>query len=114
MLDHHQSEVNLPNAHSIINPNRIDDKSNLKYLCAAGVTFMFLVELNKNLRLSNWFDNNKINEPNLLEYLDLVAMGTICDVVPLVGLNRAIVTQGLKILKTKKIWDLKHLLIFVI
>ena len=114
VLDHHQSEVNLPNAHSIINPNRIDDKSNLKYLCAAGVTFMFLVELNKNLRLSNWFDNNKINEPNLLEYLDLVAMGTICDVVPLVGLNRAIVTQGLKILKTKKIWDLKHLLIFVI
>ena len=110
VLDHHQSEVNLPNAHSIINPNRIDDKSNLKYLCAAGVTFMFLVELNKNLRLSNWFDNNKINEPNLLEYLDLVAMGTICDVVPLVGLNRAIVTQGLKILKTKKNLGLKTLI----
>ena len=110
VLDHHQSEVNLPNAHSIINPNRIDDKSNLKYLCAAGVTFMFLVELNKNLRLSNWFDTNKINEPNLLEYLDLVAMGTICDVVPLVGLNRAIVTQGLKILKTKKNLGLKTLI----
>ncbi len=110
VLDHHQSEVSLPSAHSIINPNRIDDKSNLKYLCAAGVTFMFLVELNKNLRLLNWFENNSFNEPNLLEYLDLVAMGTICDVVPLIGLNRAIVSQGLKILKTKKNLGLKTLI----
>ena len=48
VLDHHQSEINLPNAHSIVNPNRLDDKSDLKYLCAAGVTFMFLVALNKD------------------------------------------------------------------
>ena len=47
-LDHHQSEINLPKAFSIVNPNRLDDKSNLQYLCAAGVTFMFLVSLNKN------------------------------------------------------------------
>ena len=110
VLDHHQSEINLPNAHSIVNPNRIDDKSNLKYLCAAGVTFMFLVGLNKELRSINWFQNKNIAEPNLIEYLDLVTLGTICDVVPLIGLNRAIVTQGLKILKTKKNLGLKTLL----
>ena len=109
VLDHHQSEINLPKAYSIVNPNRLDDKSDLKYLCAAGVTFMFLVALNKELRLSNWFNKKKIIEPNLLEYLDLVALGTICDVVPLIGLNRAIVSQGLKILKLKKNLGLKTL-----
>ncbi len=110
VLDHHQSEVNLPNAHSIVNPNRFDDKSDLKYLCAAGVTFMFLVALNKELRSTNWFKDKKIDEPNLIEYLDLVTLGTVCDVVPLIGLNRAIVAQGLKILKTKKNLGLKTLL----
>ncbi len=110
VLDHHQSEINLPNAHSIVNPNRFDDKSDLKYLCAAGVVFMFLVALNKELRLVNWFKNENIVEPNLIEYLDLVTLGTVCDVVPLIGLNRAIVAQGLKILKTKKNLGLKTLL----
>ena len=103
VLDHHQSEINLPNAHSIVNPNRLDDNSDLKYLCAAGVTFMFLVALNKELRSTNWFKNKNIEEPNLIDYLDLVTLGTVCDVVPLIGLNRAIVAQGLKILKLKKI-----------
>ena len=109
VLDHHQSEINLPKAHSIVNPNRLDDKSDLKYLCAAGVTFMFLISLSRELRLNNWFIKSKITEPNLLEYLDLVALGTVCDVVPLVGLNRAIVSQGLKILKLKKNLGLKTL-----
>ena len=103
VLDHHQSEIKLPKAYSVINPNRFDDNSNLNYLCAAGVCFMTLVSLNTNLRNSNWFIKNKINEPNLLEFLDLVSLGTICDVVPLIGLNRAIVKQGLKILNKKKI-----------
>ena len=102
VLDHHQSEIKLPKAYSVINPNRFDDNSNLNYLCAAGVCFMTLVSLNTNLRNSNWFIKNKINEPNLLEFLDLVSLGTICDVVPLIGLNRAIVKQGLKILNKKK------------
>ena len=109
VLDHHQSEINLPKAHSVVNPNRLDDKSDLKYLCAAGVTFMFLISLNKELRSTNWFMKSKISEPNLLEYLDLVALGTVCDVVPLIGLNRAIVSQGLKILKSKKNLGLKTL-----
>ena len=110
VLDHHQSEINLPNAYSVINPNRIDDKSNLQYLCAAGVAFMFLVSINKHLRLNDWFNKNSIEEPNLINYLDLVSLGTVCDVVPLIGLNRAIVKQGLKILKAKKNLGLKTLL----
>ena len=110
VIDHHQSEVNLPRAFSIINPNRLDDKSNLQYLCAAGVSFMFLVSLNRSLRSKNWFNNKNINEPNLIDYLDLVSLGTVCDVVPLVGLNRAIVKQGLKVIKSKKNLGLKTLL----
>ena len=80
VLDHHQSEVKLPNAFSVVNPNRLDDKSNLQYLCAAGVSFMFLVSLNRELRNKNWFKENNVKEPNLIEYLDLVSLGTVCDV----------------------------------
>ena len=109
VLDHHQSEIKLPDAYSIINPNRFDDKSNLQHLCAAGVSFMFLVSLNKYLRSKNWFEINSLKEPNLLEFLDLVSLGTVCDVVPLKGLNRAIVKQGLKVLKAKKNLGLKTL-----
>ena len=110
VLDHHQSEINLPKAFSVINPNRLDDKSNLQYLCAAGVTFMFLVSINRDLRIKKWFKKNNKIEPDLINYLDLVSLGTVCDVVPLIGLNRAIVKQGLKILKFKKNLGLKTLL----
>ncbi len=101
VLDHHQSELKLPDAFSVVNPNRYDDKSKLNYLCAAGVCFMFLIALNKKLRDDKWFVKNKISEPQLMNYLDLVSLGTVCDVVPLVGLNRAIVSQGLEILKKR-------------
>ncbi len=109
VIDHHQSEVNLPKAYSVVNPNRFDEKSNLQYLCASGVTFLFLVSLNKYLRLSKWFEENSLKEPNLLDYLDLVSLGTVCDVVPLIGLNRAMVKQGLKVMKFKKNLGLKTL-----
>jgi single-stranded-DNA-specific exonuclease len=110
ILDHHQSETKLPSAHSIINPNRFDDRSELNYLCAAGVCFMFLVALNKRLRDQSWFLNNSIIEPDLMNTLDLVSLGTVCDVVPLIGLNRAIVHQGLRVLKRKKNLGLKTLI----
>jgi len=110
ILDHHQSEIKLPAAHAIVNPNRFDDRSELNYLCAAGVCFMFLVALNKRLRDQNWFLNNSIKEPDLMNILDLVSLGTVCDVVPLVGLNRAFVYQGLKVLKKKKNLGLKTLI----
>ena len=66
VLDHHQSDTKLPKACAIVNPNRYDEKSELNYLCAAGVCFLFLVALNKKLREENWFRNNKINEPDIL------------------------------------------------
>jgi len=110
ILDHHQSEIKLPAAHSIVNPNRYDDRSELNYLCAAGVCFMFLVALNKKLRDQNWFLSNSIREPNLMNILDLVSLGTVCDVVPLVGINRAFVRQGLKVLKKKDNLGLKTLI----
>jgi len=109
VLDHHQSDLKLPNALAIVNPNRFDDTSKLNYLCAAGVCFMFLVALNKKLRDENWFSMEKIKEPNILNFLDLVSLGTVCDVVPLVNLNRAIVTQGLKVLKKRSNLGLKTL-----
>jgi single-stranded-DNA-specific exonuclease len=110
VLDHHQSGVKLPNAFSVVNPNRIDDKSELNYLCASGVCFMFLVALNRELREQNWFKKSDNTEPNLINYLDLVSLGTVCDVVPLIGINRGIVKQGLKVLKSKKNLGLKTLI----
>ncbi len=109
VLDHHQSEIKLPSAFSIVNPNRFDDNSKLNYLCAAGVCFMFLVALNKKLRENEWFKKNNLPEPNLINYLDLVSLGTVCDVVPLIGLNRAIVSQGLEVMKKKNNLGLKTL-----
>ena len=109
VLDHHQSEINLPEACAIVNPNRFDDTSGLNYLCAAGVCFVFLVGLNKKLRDKNWFKTNNIIEPNILNFLDLVSLGTVCDVVPLVDLNRAIVKQGLKIIKNRTNLGIKTL-----
>ena len=109
VLDHHQSDIKLPEACAIVNPNRYDDSSNLDYLCASGVCFVFLIALNKKLRDEDWFNKNKINEPDLLNLLDLVSLGTVCDVVPLIGLNRAIVKQGLKIIKKRSNLGLKTL-----
>ena len=110
VLDHHQSEIKLPKAYSIINPNQLEDRSNLQFLCAAGVSFMFLISLNRELRKKKWFNQKDLIEPDLINYLDLVSLGTVCDVVPLVGLNRAIVKQGLKVIKSKKNLGLKTLM----
>ena len=109
VLDHHQSDTKLPKAYAIVNPNRYDDNSNLNYLCATGVCFVFLVAMNKKLRNEKWFDLNNIKEPKILDFLDLVSLGTVCDVVPLIGLNRAIVTQGLKVIKKRSNLGLKTL-----
>ena len=109
VLDHHQSEIKLPNAHAIINPNRLDCNSKLNYLCATGVTFLFLVSVNSTLKEKSWYKKNKIPVPNLMNYLDLVCLGTVCDVVPLINFNRAIVKQGLKIIKKRTNLGIKTL-----
>jgi single-stranded-DNA-specific exonuclease len=93
VIDHHKSQETFPAANAIINPNRIDETGDYYYLCAAGVLFIFLVGLNKILRENYYFNKAKVQEPNLLDLLDLVMMGTVCDVVPLMDLNRAFVYQ---------------------
>lgn len=97
VLDHHQASETLPEA-LIINPNRRDDLSGLGQLCAAGVTFMLLVALNRALREKNFFSALR-PAPDLLASLDLVALATIADVAPLTGLNRAFVQKGLKVMR---------------
>ena len=96
VLDHHMAETDLPRAHAVVNPNRLDDSSGLGQLAAVGVTFMTVVAVNRMLRQRGWFKDR--TEPDLMSWLDLVALGTVCDAVPLSGLNRALVTQGLKVL----------------
>jgi single-stranded-DNA-specific exonuclease len=78
----------------------LDQESPLKHLCAAGLSFVFLVALQRTLREENWFEGRL--EPDLMQFLDLVALGTVCDVMPLTGLNRAFVTQGLKIARWRQ------------
>jgi len=92
VIDHHLSDHELPPATALVNPNRPDDISGLGYLCAAGVTFMVLVAVNRVLR-----NRGDTGLPDLLKLLDLVALATVCDVVPLVGLNRAFVLRGLEV-----------------
>jgi len=101
IIDHHLADEKLPRAKAIVNPNRRDDISGVGYLAAVGVTFLMVVLINRQLRQLKWY-NDERPEPDLLEWLDLVALGTICDVVPLVGLNRAYVTQGLKVLAKRQ------------
>jgi single-stranded-DNA-specific exonuclease len=100
VLDHHQAPEQLPEALAIVNPNRQDDLSGLGHLCAAGVVFLFLVALNRTLRARGYFDGRP--EPDLMGSLDLVALATVADVVPLLGLNRAFVRQGLAIMRSRR------------
>lgn len=97
VIDHHQAEQALPPAHALVNPNRQDDLSGLGHLCAAGVTFLVAVALNRRLRQRGFF-NAERPEHDLMGLIDIVALATIADVVPLIGLNRAYVARGLDVL----------------
>jgi len=98
VIDHHQAELQLPAAVAVVNPNRIDEAEGYGQLAAVGVTFLFIVGINRALRKAGWYQAQGLEEPDLMSLLDLVALGTICDVVPLVGVNRALVAQGLKVM----------------
>lgn len=100
VLDHHQAPEQLPEAAlAVVNPNRQDDLSGLGALCAAGVVFVTLVALNRELRKRGFWGRD--GEPDLIAALDLVALATVADVVPLVGLNRAFVRQGLSVMRRR-------------
>ncbi len=95
VIDHHVAEPLLPSAVAVVNPNRLDQDSTHGHLAAVGVAFLLAVAANRALRAAGWYGSRP--EPDLLQWLDLVALGTVCDVVPLTGLNRALVAQGLKV-----------------
>lgn len=108
VVDHHQGEAKKPKALAIVNPNRMDEASECTYMAACGVGFMLMVAVNRQLRELGYFAGKR--EPDLRSYLDLVALGTVCDVVPLVGVNRAFVSQGLKVMAGRQNIGLRALM----
>src|SRR5262249_51867530 len=101
VIDHHQADETLPPALAIVNPNRLDDLSQLGHLAAVGLVFMTVVAVNRELRTRGFWTAER-GEPDLLGMLDLVALGTVADVVPLKGLNRAFVGKGLISLRRRE------------
>ena len=99
VVDHHQQSRLLPKAFAIINPKKDKDISNLNNLCATGVTFFLIISISRELKKNNSF---KLKLPNLIKYLDLVALATICDLVKLDQVNRTFVKQGIKIINQTK------------
>lgn len=108
VIDHHQADERLPEVDAVVNPNRQDDISGQGHLCAAGVVFLVLVALQRELRRRGFYATGH-PEPRLLQDLDIVALATVCDVVPLKGINRAFVTQGLKVMRARENIGLKAL-----
>lgn len=97
VIDHHEAEARLPAALAVVNPKRIDGGTpDQAHLAAVGLTFMLAAATYRALRKLGWFENRR--EPDLLQLLDIVALGTVCDMVPLTGVNRAFVHQGLKVM----------------
>jgi single-stranded-DNA-specific exonuclease len=101
VIDHHQADEELPKATAIVNPNRADDLSGLGHLAAVGLVFLTLVAVTRELRRRNFWTGAR-GEPDLLSLLHLVALGTVADVVPLTGLNRAFVAKGLIALRRRE------------
>lgn len=96
VLDHHKAEGPVPPVAAVVNPNRLDCGSGLRHVCAATVAFLTMVAVHRALRRTGHFA--QAEEPRLLDLLDLVALATVCDVMPLTGVNRALVAQGLKVM----------------
>ncbi|WP_417588183.1 single-stranded-DNA-specific exonuclease RecJ [Pararhodobacter oceanensis] len=96
VVDHHLGGETLPPALAVVNPNRQDESGDLGHLCAAGVVFLLLVEMNRRLR------GREIKGPDLMAMVDLVALATVADVAPLIGVNRAFVRQGLRAMSQRK------------
>lgn len=109
VVDHHQTDLELPRVHSVVNPNRQDDLSGQGHLCAAGVVFLLLVAVTRVLRRRGYYKKGR-SEPELMQDLDLVALATVADVVPLTGLNRAYVRKGLAVMRSRENVGLRSLI----
>ncbi len=100
VVDHHLAGASLAPAFAVINPNRLDESGEFRDLAAVGVAFLLVVAVNRALREAGWYEKGRA-EPDLRLWLDLVALGTVCDMVPLRGLNRVFVRQGLKVMTAR-------------
>ena len=100
VTDHHLPGSELPDANAIVNPNQPGCEFPSKNLAGVGVVFYLLIALRARLRQSNWFEQQQLPEPRLENYLDIVALGTVADLVPLDQVNRVLVSQGLKLLRS--------------
>lgn len=109
IIDHHITDTTLPQTVALLNPNRYDESFQPKTIAAVAVTFLFLVALRSELRNHNWF-NDKLPEPNLMDFLDVVALGTVCDLMPLIPLNRAFIKHGLKLIRSGSNYGITALL----
>ncbi len=109
VIDHHLALEKLPECYAVINPNRLDDEFKFKNIAAVGVVFFVVTAVRSVLREQDFFHKVENPEPNLIDYLDLVALGTVCDVMPLIDINRAFVQHGLKLINKKKNLGLKIL-----
>ncbi|MFN3075407.1 MAG: single-stranded-DNA-specific exonuclease RecJ [Alphaproteobacteria bacterium] len=99
VVDHHRAEPRLPRAVAVVNPNRLDEQSPCGHMAAVGVAFLVAVAVNRSLREAGWYGGvGPERMPDTMRWLDLVALGTVCDMVPLTGVNRALVSQGLKVM----------------
>ena len=101
VIDHHLVQGTLPNAYAIVNPNRIDEDFQYKEMAAVGVVFFVITAIRSVLRKMGYFKDKSIKEPNIIQYLDLVALGTVCDVMPLTGINRVFVQHGLYLMENR-------------
>ena len=102
VIDHHIGDQKLPDAAAIINPNRMDENFPEKSIAAVGVAFFVIVAVKNQLKQNDFFQKSNIEEPDLINFLDLVALGTVCDVMPLRGINRVFVAHGLKLISKRK------------
>lgn len=110
VIDHHLSGEVLPPTCALINPNRLDENSEYGNLCAAGVVFFFISALKIRLKEIDFFKQNNLPEINLSDFLDLAALATVCDIVSLTGINRLLVSAGLKVMQQKQNLGLRHLI----
>ena len=109
VIDHHEAETKLPNVYALVNPKRLDETQDYVFLAAVGVVFLMLVATNRQLRERKFYANRNMPEVPLIQWIDLVALGTVCDVVPLKKLNRAYVKQGLKMVAKRNNTGIKAL-----
>jgi len=110
ILDHHEAEDRLADAKFVINPKRKDDDAGLDVLAAVGVTFMAAISINNKLRAAGFYTDKGIKEPPLMQWMDIVALGTVCDMVPLLGVNRLFVRRGFEVMQNTQNIGLKELI----